>query len=191
MRILSIFLLAFTFFSCEDKIINEIPEKCYDEMFARIWVDSVEQEIPHEISEITGVNDNYLFGASPLGDWDFSITTDSFFIGLSSTDRFISEEEYNNLNHTKWKEIMEKEGSFDFKSKDPDYSRVLIVENEDILANDLTDDNFLSGEVETRILQSGNCHFIRVYVQANVRKDSAKVYFIEAEMLNPYGPINQ
>lgn len=178
-------------FACQRVALNEIPEECYPLSYAILHINEEFQVIPEDINPLTGINDNYLFGADPFGGWSFDLTNDSFGVYFNAQERFISLSEYENSSHQEWRQLMRSRGKYSIK--DPKVTRTnlyLFDEEGKTTALGNNNEDILDGEVEIDTFQDDNCYFIKVKFWAYVKGINEEVFLVEGELTSPYGPIN-
>jgi hypothetical protein len=188
---ISLIMLTLALISCRE-MLNEIPEHCYPESYAISWYDSIRQNIPESIDPLTGINENYLFGADPFGGWSYDITTDSFTVLFSSQERFITESDYTSLSHEDWKKRIERDGQYAITSSRMTRTEVWLWRESGtvFLGSEFHNNLPTAGEVRMSTFKEGDCYFIRVNFWADLPENENKTHRIQGELAVPYGPIN-
>jgi hypothetical protein len=188
---ISLFIILCCSIGCK-KIVNEIPEQCYGESYAIFWYDSLQQEIPESIDPLTGINENYLFGADPFGGWDFTITTDSFTVLFNSQERFISTADYEKLSHEQWKQEYASKGQYSITSDRMTRTELWIQRGDEtvFLGTDFHNNKPLEGEVSMSSFKAGECYFLKINFWTLLPESENKTHRIQGELAVPYGPLN-
>ncbi|HBF87270.1 MAG TPA: hypothetical protein DDX39_01415 [Bacteroidales bacterium] len=159
-------IIPILFFSQCKKIIDEIPNECFEQEEAYFYVNDSLQIIDDE--SVFGANPNYMFSVKPTGECSIAIESEVFSLTIFSKD-FISFTEYENMNLDEWVQTLNDKGNFELKTSN-------LIQNfmfNDIEKNILLDINDLkSGTLIMKYIDESPCFFITADVDMIFEKDS-------------------
>jgi hypothetical protein len=159
----------FILFGCQKRIVNPIPDYCFDEEGAFFIVNDSLQILTGET--FMGVDLSNIYGAKPDGEWSVSLDSESYTLSISAMN-FITFTQYKNMSLNEWINTLKTKGSYSLTETHL-LQQLIFVDNS--TGEIYLQENIKNGQVDFFYQETaGGCYFIKVIADLTVNKDDVE-----------------